>query len=376
MARPIRVAYGIDNMNVGGTELNAVRTAERLDRARFALQVIALNTEGPLLERYRAAGIPVTHLPVGSLYAPRTAAAIVRLARLLRREEVDIMHAHDRYTDFVCTAAARLAGVPVILASKRWSQTTRRHRLSSTVGFRLAHYVVANGEGVADSLARVERVPRERVLLVPNFVDDRGFVAPDPDWLSAKRRELGIVDGDRVISCVASLRPIKDHSTLLRAVARLAPSLPACRLLVVGDGPSRSPLESMAGELGIARRVVFAGIQPQHPSLHALAEVATLTSTSEGFPNTLVEAMALARPVVATDVAGIRDAVLHGITGLLVPAGDESALAAAFATVLGDCALARHLGEAGRASAEARYRASGVIARLEALYTELLAGTR
>jgi glycosyltransferase involved in cell wall biosynthesis len=376
VAMSVRIAYCIDNMNVGGTELNALRTAERLDRSRFTVQVVALNTAGPLLERYRAAGIPVHHQPVGSLYAPRTAAAIMRLARHLRNERIDIVHAHDRYTDFVCTAAARLARVPVVLASKRWSQTTRRHRLTSAVGFRLAHYVVANGASVAESLPVAEGVRRERVLVVPNFVDDRGFDAPDARWVADQRRALGIAASDRVICCVASLRPIKDHPTLLRAVARLAQSFPACRLLLVGDGPSRPMLEAMARELDIGGRVTFAGVQPQYPSLHALAEIATLTSTSEGFPNTLVEAMALAKAVVATDVAGIRDAVRPGVNGLLVPPGDDAALAGAFARLLADPALARALGDAGRATAGAQYRAAAVVERLQALYEGLLARRR
>jgi glycosyltransferase involved in cell wall biosynthesis len=170
---------------------------------------------------------------------------------------------------------------------------------------------------------------------------------------------------------VARLDPVKDHATLVRAFALLAAKLPDVHLAIVGDGPCRAALEALAAELGPAGRIHFAGMQPNRPNPHHLFDVSALTSLSEGFPNSVVEAMAAARPVVATDVGGMRDALVDGVTGRLVPAGDPTALADALAGVLGDSAGSQAMGRAGRERAEALFSAEPVIAGLLSLYGEL-----
>ena len=368
----IRVAYVVDNMRIGGTELNAVRTAERLDAGRFELSVICFQKEGPIAARYAAAGIPIEHFPIGSLYAPRTMRQIVRLAGHLREQRVAIVHCHDRYSDFVGVLGARLAGTPAIIASKRWGESLLRHRLTSAVAFHAAHRVLANSAGVVESLRREEHVSERRIALVPNFVDADAFEAPPASWVAAMRRELAIPAGARTIGIVASLRPVKDHPTLLRAIALLASRWPMLRLVVVGEGGSLEDLRRLAAELGLAETVVFAGLRPPTPSVHHLFEISVLCSRSEGFPNAVVEAMAAGRPVVGTDVIGIRDAVRANETGLLVPPADPAALADALDRLLSDPALRLAMGEAGRRRAAEEYHGDRVIATLESLYEEMV----
>ena len=360
-------------MRIGGTELNAVRTAERLDRDRFDVRVVSLQVEGPLVERYARAGIPVTHFPIGGLWTPRTMRQIVRLSRLLRRERVTVVHCHDRYSDFFGVLAARLAGTPAVIASKRWGESLLRHRITSAVAFHAAHRVLANSTGVVDSLQRVDRVRPERIVLVPNFIDSDAFEAPSPAWIDAMRTELDLPRDARTVGIIASLRPVKDHATLLRAIASLRPRWPLLRLVVVGEGGSLPELRELAAALGVSDVVRFAGLRPQSPSLHFLFEIAVLCSRSEGFPNSLVEAMAAAKPVVATDVIGIRDAVRDGENGLLVPFGDSTALAAALEFLLANPERAHALGAAGRRRAAKEFHADEVIASVESLYEQLTA---
>jgi glycosyltransferase involved in cell wall biosynthesis len=166
---------------------------------------------------------------------------------------------------------------------------------------------------------------------------------------------------------------VKDHASLLRAAARLRAAHPKLRVLLVGDGPSRGELETLAASLGITYIVTFAGERLGGGNYHHAFDVSVLCSLSEGFPNAIVEAMAAARPVAATAVGGSVDAVEDGVTGLLVPPSSPDALAGALDRLLGSAELRRDFGVAGRDRARARYAASNVLASLETLYDDLLA---
>ena len=370
------VVFSIDTMSVGGTELNALRTAERLDRRRFRVTVVTLRGEGPLAARYAELGIPVERFPIHSLYGPATVRQAVRLARFLRRERVSIVHCHDQYSNFFSVLTARFAGVPGVIASKRWLHSPLRYRIANGIGFRVASRVLANSAAVARSLARDDHLAPTRTVVIPNFVDETAFVPPAVETVRRWREMLDLTDGGPIVGTIASLLPIKDQATLVRAVAQLTRAWPTIRLVVVGDGPLRDELRALAEALGIASHVRFAGHQPNVPSLHFLFDIAALTSVSEGFPNSLVEAMAAGRPIVATNVGGVSDAVRHDENGLLVPPGDPAAVAAALQSLLSDADRRQRMGAAGMARARAEFHATAVVASVERLYDELLSNVR
>jgi glycosyltransferase involved in cell wall biosynthesis len=372
-AGPIHVVFSIDTMSVGGTEMNAVRTAERLDRARFRLSVVTLRGEGPLAERYERIGVPVFRFPIYSLYSPRTVRQAFALAKFLKRERVSIVHCHDQYSNFFSTLSARLAGVPAVIASKRWLHSPLRYRIANGIGYRAATKVLANSAFVARSLTTTDRLSEKHVTVLPNFVDEAAFMPPSPAQRATWKRELGLADDDGpIVGIVASLTPIKDHATLIRATQALVARWPRLRLVLVGAGPLRGELEALAHELGIGSVVRFAGLRPETPSFHHLFDVSVLCSTSEGFPNSIVEAMAAGRAVVATRVGGVPDAVTDNLTGLLVPPADPGALSGAIDALLSDPAKAQALGRAATQRAREEYDARVVIARLEQLYESVL----
>ncbi len=366
--------FCIDNMQIGGTELNAVRTAELLDRTRFDVSVVCLQRggpRGPLVARYAAAGIPVIPLPLGKLYGITALRQGMRLARLLRRQRVHIFHAHDYYSNIFGTGWARLAGTPLVIASRRWWTwpPRRMHRILNRLASRLSHRVLTNSPAIGDMLHRNEGFPSSQVVVIPNFTDER-MLAP----LSAERRvsllhEFGVPQNARVIGAVAGLNPIKDHATLLRAVAVLMPRWQDLHVIIVGDGPCRCTLATLADRLGLGGRVHFTGVRPDGPQLHQLFDISVLCSLSEGVPNTLLEAMAQAVPVVATDVGGVRDLGLDGRTGLLVPPADPERLAAALDSLLADPSRARAIGLAAQQHVHDHFSAWHVIASLERLYS-------
>ena len=376
MPDPIHVAFSIDTMSIGGTEMNAVRTAERLDRSRFRLTVITLRGEGPLAARYERMGVPVVRFPIHSLYAPATARQAWSLANFFKTERVSIVHSHDQYSNFFSTVSARIAGVPATIASKRWLHSPLRYRIANGIGYRAASRVLANSASVANSLRTVDRIPARRIVVIPNFVDEDAFDPPSERVTDAWRAELGLDRDAVIVGIIASLQPIKDHATLLRAIAKLAPQWSRLRVVIVGQGALLDDLSRLAEQLGISSIVRFAGLRPQTPSFHYLFDISVLCSVSEGFPNSLVEAMAAARPIVATRVGGVIDAVRDSENGLLVPPGDAEALAQAIGALLADPSRAKAMGYAGAKRARAEFDARVVVGSLERLYQELLANSR
>jgi L-malate glycosyltransferase len=373
---PIRVVYCIDNMQTGGTELNAVRTAERLDRKRFALSVVCLQETGPLMERYAAAGIRVDTFSMKSLLGLDAVRHGLRMARLFKDEGVEVVHSHDAYTSVYATFWARLAGVRGIIASRRsWHSPHLQGRIlrANRIAYRLAHRVVGNSPSVSRLVETEDGVPTSRVVTIPNFLDPKSFEPIESDVRTKLLGEVGVPDGSFIVGIVARLSAVKDHATLLRAIATLRSRIPDLRLLIVGDGPERANLVAQAKALSISDIVHFAGERAQSPNWHALFDVSVLCSTSEAFPNSILEAMAASRPVVATDVGGNPDAIHQGSTGLLVPHSDAERLADAIARLHGDPALRAKLGSAAREAAATGYSATAVIRQVESLY-ETLAG--
>lgn len=364
----LRVAFCIDNMNVGGTELNAVRTAELL-REHVELRVVTLQTEGPLFERYRRLGIPVHTLPIPRLYGIEALRQGRRLRRLLRKHRIDIVHAHDIYSNIFAAPWARAAGCAFVASRRWWEGGPRRlMRWANRTSYRFAHVVLANAPSVA-SLIQSEGVAPARIRVVPNFLDRASLEPPEPAWIAENRQELRIPDGVRVVVSVASLSPVKDHATLLRAFASLpAEHVQAVLLLVGADAGSRAQLERLASSLGIDDRVRFAGFRPNRPNPHFLGDVSVLSSVSEGLPNSLLEAMAAGRPVVATRVGAVPDIIHDGENGYLVPPGDAAAMADRLARLLRDPELRRRFGGQGLRRAEAEFSPQAALNALLGAY--------
>jgi glycosyltransferase involved in cell wall biosynthesis len=374
LPRCIRVAYCLDSFAIGGTELNAVRAAEALDPDRVELRIFHLQTRGPLYSRYERLGVRMTHVPIQNLYSPRTALQGVRLAKLLRREHVDVVHSHDIYCNIFAVPWARLLSRCSIIASRRWGHEASRPELAMANRWSsmLAHRVLANSGGVAGLLVREEGVPRKKIVEIPNFLAENAFEVVEEAVRVAQRQAWGLPDGAFAVGIVARLSPVKNHVLLLKAVAQLDARF---HLVVIGDGPCRAELEESARQLRIESRVHFAGEVISPRNLHQFFDVSVLCSWSEGFPNSVLEAMAAARPVVATPVGGVTDAVTHDVTGLLVPVDEPAPLVAALRCLEADPLLRTRFGQAGRETARMKFRQEPVIERLTALY-EMLADRR
>lgn len=370
----LRVAFCIDNFNIGGTELNAVRSALLLKASGVDLTVISLAKDGPLRERYLHAGIPVELLPIGKLYGLKTAQAGWRLTQLIRQKRISVVHAHDLYSNIFAAPWARLAGAAFI-ASRRWWDIPGRHGLMlvNRLAYLFAHRVLANSASVADLLLQEEWVPSHQVTVVPNFVDAEMFIPPPPAWIDSIGNELQLPPPPRqIIGAVANLSPSKDHATLVKAFSRIVARWPKAYLVLVGaDAGCQASLEELVRQLGIQSNVRFAGLRPSTPSMHHFFDISALTSISEGLPNSLLEAMAASRPVVATAVGAVPDAVQEGHTGFLVRPGDANLLASRLDYLLANPQLQTQLGRAGLERAKSVYTKEAAVAGLLGLYQSL-----
>ncbi len=370
----VRVAYCVENLGAsGGTESNAVRTMELIDRSSVDPLVVSIGPDGPMRERYERAGHHVHRFPIGPLWHPVTYWRVVQLALFFRRQRVEIVHCNDVYTNWVGVLAARLAGTPRVIASKRWTHEGDRFLGFTRRAFRWADVVLGNSELIAESAHTVEGVNRSKLVVVPNFIEPRAFLLVGDAERRRWRADLGIDPEALVIGCLQRLRPEKEHALLIEAFVRLR--LPdACQLVLVGDGPEEDRLRAQVARLPEAYRdrVLLVGHVPNRPNPHQLFDISVLPARSEGFPNSMLEAMAVGRAIVSTDVGGVRDALHDGVSGLVVPPSDVPAMTAALQRMIDDVEFRRECGAAALLRAKEVYAVDRVLPRLVRTYRQIL----
>ena len=368
---PAKVMLLAIGLGVGGTETHIVELASRLDRSRFTVTVCALKPGGTMAQELEKRGVRVLSLDgTGKL----DARVIVRLFKLLRAEQPDVVQAFLFWANVAARACGRiLRAFPVIssyhdeVVSEGWL-VRLVDRLTLTWTDRIVCCSGAVGRSVVSRIGG----KIEHCTIIPFGVDIDQF---EPT-AAATRRELGLRDSRKVIGTVCRLvEPKKGLRFLLQAMAVLARRYgqPPCQLLIVGDGPSRHELELLREQLGLSSWVVFAGSRRDIPRvLHAL-DAFVLPSLYEGFGIALLEAMAAGKPVIATAVGGIPEFVLSGETGLLVEPGNVEALADAIDRLLSHPQQARIMGAKGRIRVGESYHISTVVRQHEQVYTACLA---
>jgi glycosyltransferase involved in cell wall biosynthesis len=355
----------------GGTEHQFAEIVSRLDQSKYNVQVACFSRTGEFLDRVTSAGLPVTEFARGRWFSPQTAACTIRWMRFLRRQRVELLHTFDFHTTVFAALPAKLAGLPRLVTSRRNLGTTldgpRRWALRRV--FWSSDCVVANSEAARQDLVSVG-VPPRLIRVVRNGVDLQRFVSNGQRALA--RRRWGWKEDELLIGVVANLRPEKGHVTLLKAVPAVVRRFPRAHFLLVGPDPLHQGerLRAMASDLGT--HVSFLGDCSEIPQLLAALDVFVLPSLTESMPNSLMEAMSAGQPVIVSAVGGCKELVLHGETGMLVPPQDPETLAKQIVQLLEEPELRERLGREARKHAEAEFDIKQAVARLEAIYDELL----
>jgi glycosyltransferase involved in cell wall biosynthesis len=366
--RPLRTLFIHTSMPIGGAETLTVNLIRRLDRNRFAPELCCLKQPGPLGE-ILATEIPVHDSLLASKYDLRVWPRMIKLLRDRQIDAVVTVGAGDKM--FWGRLSARRVSVPVILSalhSTGWPDGIGRlNRMLTPITDGFIAVAPSHGRFLVDE----ERLPAGKVFVIPNGVDTDRF-APVPD-VAAVRRKLGIGPADPVVTIVAALRPEKNHELFLEMAASIHRELPAAHFLIIGDGPRRESLEQLARDLGIERSVHFLGSRDDVPSLLSATDVFALTSHNEANPVSILEAMSIGRPVVATDVGSIREALYEGVTGHLVEPGNAAQLTIRVRDLLRDPLRAQAMGAAAREKVVSRWSLDSMVQGYERLIEKIYA---
>jgi glycosyltransferase involved in cell wall biosynthesis len=372
-AGPRPILHVIDCLRTGGTERQMLELLRYLDRDRYRPIVACFQRVGELEEELVRLGVPIFQFPLlGTLLRFNTAVQVNRLAALCRRERIQIVHAHDLYSNLIGVLSARLAGVPVI-ASRRdlghWIPRLQQRALR--VSLRLSSCVLANAEAVAQVAHNKEAVSKKKLWVVQNGIDWEAFASaaarePSPPLPSKK-------DGAIRVAMVGSMfLPDKGHRDLLQTATLLSARGRKINWLLISDGALRPSLEAERDRLGLSGSVHFIGRRQDVPSILQRSDLLVHPSWSEGFPNVILEAMCAGLPVVATTVGGCPELVDNGHTGLLVEPKRPDLLAEAVDRIISQPVLARTMGERARDRVRERFSVRRLCRRVESLYDELL----
>ena len=357
----------IKGLGRGGAEQLLVSGAPYLDRERFRYQfAYLLPWKDGLVGELVGAGFPV-HCLDGA----RGGGWLGRLRALIRREGVELVHAHSPVAAAGARTAAGRGTRQVYTEHNLWSRYHPATFAANLATFPRNHHVFAVSDMVRASIrypGPLRLLPMPPVETLHHGLDPAALSTEERD---GARDELAIPHEAPVVATVANFKAAKDHATLLRAAVRVVEAVPAAHFLLVGQGPLEADTRRLAGDLGLDGSVTFAGFRTDARRLIAASDLFVLSSAYEGLPIALIEAMALARPAVVTRVGGTPEVVTDGVQGLLVPPRDPAALARGVLRLLADPGLRARMGAA--AAVRARdFDILKAVHRMEQVYTDLL----
>lgn len=356
----MRVMQVIYSFGVGGSEIVACNIALNMG-TDIEHGIAALEFDGPLRQVLDDKGVNtwVVNRQSGERMGP-----MFRLWKAMRAFKPDVVHTHHLYELIYAWPGALFTGARIIHTEHEFYSL-----MKPNASFRLrllslfCRAVTGVNVETAAFLKEKVGIPSRKVYTVVNGINLERFGRCRPD-----RASLGLNENDLIVGIIARLSQVKDHPMLLRAFRMVAEKLPQARLLIIGDGPIRQQLEQLAGEFGLGKMVRFLGTRSDIPELLSCMDIVVLSSKEEGLPLSILEAMAAAKPVVATDVGGVSTVVRPGETGLLVPAGDNEAMASALLSLLETPEKASQMGRNGRRLIEQNYDLEKTLSEYISLY--------
>ena len=361
-----RVLLLTTGFEVGGTERALFNLARGLDRDRFEVRAASLRGDGPVGDMLHGAGVPV--LPL-AMRCKCDLGVIGRLARLLRDEKIDILHSFLFHANIVGRLAARRARTPVVISSVRLCE--RRPQRLWLDG--LTHFLIDAETCVSDEVleytARYARVPRRKLVAIPNGIDP-DFTASAEEGAHL-RKSLGIAPDAALVLTVTRLARGKGIGELRKVADALIAERAETHFVVAGAGRYLPRLRD-----GADARLHVLGHRADIPALLAAADVFFLPSRREGMPNAILEAMAAGLPVVAFDVRGCRGLIADGETGLLAPRGDWRAAADAIGRLIDEPETRGALGREAARVAREKFSLAETVRLTQELYGRLLEKTR
>lgn len=376
MNERITVLFPITDLATDGAQRQLLELVKGLDKNCFKPVVLTLKPGGPMEREFRE--VPQVEVLSLDRRGKYDLLGVFKVWGILRRMKADVVQPFLTPATFFGLLPALLSRTPVKIVTERAGPGARNARLgyrfylkAEDLLTRFADWSVANSQAGREYLIR-RGINPARIRVIYNGINLSRLTA-DKEGVQKVRRRLDVPPDGKVVGMMARLFPVKNHAMFLQAAALINQVIPDTRFALVGDGPLRSQLEDMNQELGLASKVTLFGEQRDVGTYLSAFDIAVLTSDTEGCSNALIEAMALGKPIVATDVGGNREVVNHGETGLLVPRDDPEALAEAIITLLRDTDTAHAMGQRAKDWVVTQFSLERMIHEYQSLWVETIA---
>jgi len=363
MKNRIHVIQIVLSLKCGGLERLVLDLASRLNNSRFRSSICCLDEAGELASEAEALGIKVIvtkRRPGRDVFLP------FKLAKILKEENVDIVHTHNPGALIYGTIAARLAGTKVVINTRHG----RERRPVNGLIWAMNDTIAAISKDAKERLLKYNKINPKKINIVHNGVEIERFSSSQNK--DTKKKLLNTQTDCQIIGTVSRLAEEKDQFTILEAFSKVSKNISKVRLVFVGDGPLRKELENYSGKIGISNKVIFLGFQKDIGEIVKTFNLFSLPSLTEGISLSLLEAMAAGKPCVATNVGGNPEVVVDGETGILVPPKDPQAMADAIVKILRNPELAQKMGAAGRRRVEEKFSLDRMVGEYEELYEKCL----
>jgi len=368
----IKVLYLIGSLPIAGSITHLYRLLRGLDKTRIQPVVCCLKREGEYVRRIEELGIPVLGADFPNYRNLKFPKEFLHLIKIVRRERPDIVHTYLFDSSTIGLAAAKLAGVPIAITTRRGdnnAEVRRRIYAYRWTNF-LTDRIIAVSKAARESSIDTEKVAPDKIITIHNGID------PDVIDLSISRQEarrsFGVPERAFVVGTMGWFKPVKGFIHVIRSIPAVVSKYPHTRFILAGDGPLKGQLQEELRTLGVEKHVIFPGLLGDVSRLLAAIDILVVPSLSEGISNAILEAMLASKPVVATAVDGNPEVVLNGEAGFLVPPADPSALAVQMNHCIENPQLVEQLGANARQRVLTHFSNERMIESVEALYETLL----
>ncbi len=387
----VRLLKFVCDFGTGGTEGQILNLVKGLGSTDFELEFASLKKEGAFVEEYEKQGIAISEFPITSLYSPLVLLQMMRFAKHLRNSRITIMHAYNFYSLVFSIPAAKMAGVPVIIASirDRGVYLTRKQKLLQRLVCLMADRILVNADSIRDWLLD-EGYQQKKITVIKNGIDSGRYEMSSNnknDAVTSIRGDCGVTEDAPLIVMLSRLNRQKGVLDIIQAAARVKSEHPDAKFLLIGrpslesqqedsDDPSdQQQWLNLRDELDLGDTLFFCGHRSDIPQILSQASVSVLPSHSEGLSNTLLESMAAGVPVVATCVGGTPELVEDGVDGILIPPHSPDLLAKAISRILSSKALSQRLSNAARIKVREEFSLEAMVETTKEVYASQLERT-
>jgi glycosyltransferase involved in cell wall biosynthesis len=364
----IKILEIIESYNIGGAETMLLTLLEGLDRDVFSLELCSIG-HGPLINEAKKRACLVTE--IAPFQGKKDMRFLLKLMQIVRRAEPDVIHSHLLFTHFYACLAGSVLRIPVIVTFHSNDELeTVAERIMVRMIYHLSKKVVIVTKyqfkhfGFSENSSKITVIPNGTKFTEISPMDIQKF-------RNLKRRELGFDTKEKLIAYVGNFRPVKGHAYILQAMKTIVRNHPSAHLLLIGDGRLNNDLMNKCREYNIEDRVHFLGFRKDIKALLSAVDIAVSSSLSETNSIAIMEAMAVGRPVVATDVGGNYELVIDGETGILVPPKSHHALANSISMLLDDSDLVSKLGRNAKEKIRRDFTAAKMIRRYVGKFHEI-----